>query len=836
MKETRDKNRRQALIFWFLAGLAAVAGALYILSRPVYNLQTFQFYADRGELLYHAVADKAVSYSMPLLSLLVSLAKYHLKFPPDLLAKTAEFLIFLPVFAIGALGGGSARGALYALAALAINIVYSGQEGEQIIYSLFLLVFLSAELERQERGGILSSAASGLAAGMTLLVRSPLFAFPPLAVAYQYFSLKPPFKKWLLLSALFLACAYLPLAPWARLNHNLFGRFIPLEEARSTCNLITGASGITFTIEGDARAYAGLSRTESPYPWAVKKILGNPFNYARAVLRRIWQVFLMFPLLFLLAGAGLALCRKKAEARFLAFFSSYFILLHCLLSIEERYFYPLRFVLALLAAGGAWELLVRASLMRNKAWRDRVTRPLLAALALVSAYCLAVVWHYPSAAAPGLIAVTRELKKYPGDPWLYKKKGEILLSLDLTAPGLEALGEACRLGRNRDLCWIVPALKGSPPPIPAGIETRYELLLIKTLRELQLGFYPEAGNSFTEAYTEWFSEKNGIKGNPYRSDLAQLQKIKDTNNTFWDSDIYAALSYFPQSARASIADRLSRLTPLTPRLKSVKLGTDTKEGGDYSLSLAYLEAAARPRYTDNIENVKLSGQGRALMHALACASARGRLALLLMTAKPSPGQAALFYLDAYDPSAAGENKTGGRVLFALAKFMKRPDEGSPELEAALRGAPAFLLAAARELAAENKEEASLLISAALRSPKATDATRAEAAILYQQLGEHSKCHGLISLLLKKNPEDPALNNDLGVSLMFLGREKEAEAAFLKAVNSRGSGFSPAMNLAAIYSRRGDRGKAARFYRIALNAPGLPGDERNRIEKELKTLD
>ena len=831
MEKQREQSRSPRFLLPALALLAAAAAARQLLTGRVYSVQDFSHYADRGEMLFHAFADKAVSYSMPLLSLLVSTAQYHLGFHPAALVKAAGLLLCLPAYALGARGGGRARGALFALAVLAVNLGYAAQEAEQTIYSLTLLVFLNAELLRQARGGLALAGLSGLAAGVTLLVRSPLFAFPPLAAAFHYFSLRPVFKKWLLASGLLLACAYLPLVPWARLNYGLFGRIIPFEEERSTCNIITGAAGVIYTIEGDARAYAGLSRTESPYPWALKKIAGDPLNYAGAVVKRLWQTLLMFPALFLLAGLGLFLARRRREARFIAFLSGYYVLLHCLLSIEERYFFPLRYLLALLAAGGAWELLARAGLARDEAAPgERLTPALTAALGLAAALSLAVVWRYPSAARPGLIAAQEELKKHPGDAWLHKKKGEILLGLDLTAPGLASLREACLLGAGHDVCWLTGALDGIPNN-PPRYENHYELLLIKTLRDLQLGRFPAAAETFAEAEAFWRTARNGIKAIPYEADKAHLRRIRETNKTLWDMDLYTALFYFPAAERPEILRRLGRLTPLTPRLSALIKAPSARDHEDYDLTLAYTAALlARPHLTP-APDAGLPPAEAAFMRALAAAAGRGGLVRLLMTAAPTPGQAAWLYLNPASPEATAA-AAGEGPLPAAARFLALRGRDGGGMVKALRQAPLVAVAAARELAASDPAGARTLIGTALSSAERFEAARAEAALLYQELGDHAASAALNRALLGKNPGYPGIRNNLGVSLLFLGREREAEAAFRRALDAEPGAFSPALNLAALLARRGDIAGAERFYRAALANPALPRAERERVEREL----
>ncbi|OGR76986.1 MAG: hypothetical protein A2X32_06810 [Elusimicrobia bacterium GWC2_64_44] len=836
------KTRGEPFLFWALAALAAGAAAWLVFGQRAYSVQNFEFYADRGESLFHAVRSKAVSYSMPLLSLLVSAARYHLGLEPGLLAKAAGALIALPAFAIGARGGGRARGALFALAALAAGLGGGTIEAEQVIYSLSVMVFLSLELQRQASGGTALAAASGLAAGLTLLVRSPLFAFPVLAAGFQFFSLKPGLKRWLPATALFLACSLVLLLPWVRLNHSLFGRLILFEEERSTCNIITGASGVIYTIEGDARAFAGLSRTESPYPWAFRKILSSPLNYAEAVVKRLVQTFLLLWPLFLLSAAGFFFWRG-AEARFLAFFCGYFVLLHCLLSIEERYFYPLKFPLALLAAGGAWELLKKRLPAAATAWCDRVTLPLLAALLLPAAGALAIVWRYPGAAKPALIAVEEALKDHPADPWLHKKKGELLLSFDLAEAGRAALREACAAGGGADLCCLTAALESAAPQLCPGSESLYELLLVKTLRELELGNYAEAEKTFALTRTHWLEERNGIKAMPYESDRKHLEKILETNKTLWDMDLYGALLYWEPAARSKLIEKLERLTPLTPKLRAVMLAGRPRLTTVKKAELAALERRLGPELqASEFEwGLNLRELTLALLRRGGEGSADGALGLLLDlrlgpeelletfgTGSPADGAALRAAAEAF-LAAPGDAAPARRLAaaapgnFAYALVLLKTEGFSPAaLKTAaedLRRQPYPLAAGAALYAGRGEKEAALaLASEAARLGNLGEAGWQRALLAAQICGAYQDGLGFAARALREHPGAPELLNARGMLKKLSGDAAAARADF-EAAAAGGTSFSALMNYAAELEAAGEKARAADAYdRAAAAAP------------------
>ena len=861
MVKPRWKSFCSKYLFWCAAALTLGPAGWFLFGRAPNSVQNFDYYADsRGELLFHAVSSKAVSYGMPMMSLLVSAAQ-HLAFDPALPARAAALLLCLAAYGLGVRGGGKARGAVFALAAALATVTCPAPESEQVIYSLFLLLFLSLELLRQSGGGFAASAAAGLAAGASMLIRSPLFAFPPLAVLFGRFIMKQRTGKWLLASALFLACAYLPLAPWARLNQSVFGRFILLEEERAACNIITGASGIVYTIEGDARAFAGLSRTESVYPWAVKTVLSKPGRYAAAVLKRAGQVFLMFPALFLLAGAGFFLNRKKPEARLLAFFSGYFILVHCLLSIEERYFYPLRYVLALLAAGGGWELLRKAGLAAEERGKDLFTAPLFALALACMAGTLAVVWRYPAAARPPLIAVTGEIEKYPSDPWLYRLKGKILLSLDLPKEGLEAWELACRLPGGPDLCYITETLKSSAPAEPPALKNYYELLLVKLMRELELGMEAAAGATLEAAAKYWGNEHNLIKGPLFGDDEQNLRRMAETNINFRNVDLYDALVYVPDGKRSEVLARLSRLTPLTPKLRACQLLNTKNPSASEKKELAALEKELGPEFpsAEAEWNSAALALAKELLRAgpRPPAGAEGPLGLLLaLDLGPEKvistfndystrgGRAARAAALAWLKASAGEDYAPEALELANAdrdnfayilihlKAVKFSPEGLKSARESLKKHPYPLAVAAQAYAVKGDgASAEILARAAAQAGGLSEDAWSAALFALQESGRLEAGLELAGAALREHPGSAQLLNTRGVVKQLSGDAAGARKDYEAAVKADPANFSAMMNLGAALEAAGEKEKAAELYGSAAMA-AAPGEQKVNAESAL----
>lgn len=807
---------RPALAAALLLGAAALAAAAWNFAAPGQDASfNLGLYADRGELLLHAVKAKAAAWTMPGLSLLWA-GVQHLGLDPSLPARLAALLSALAAFGLGARGGGPARGALFALAVSLAALTRRGFDTEQEVYSLALLLFLSLELSRQAGRSVLSSAAAGFAAGITLLIRTPLFLFPPLAAIYAWAG-RRDWRRWALGSAVFLLLAYLPLLPWARVNHFLTGRASPLEQDRPVSNLITGALGMTFTIEGDARALAGLKREDNAWRWAARTVAENPGRYAAAVARRAWHVFLMSPWLFLLAGAGLLLARSR-ETRFLAFFCGYFVLVHCLFSVEERYFYPLRYALALLAAAGGWELLKKRGLALPGRERDRFTVPLFSAAALLSLAALAVIWRYPGAAREPLTALTGELRARPAEAWLLMKRGETLFSFGLAEEAAESMRLACAAGGGARPCWLHAALTGTPAEPPAVFE-RYDLLLVKLLRELELGDREGARRTFRAAMEIWLRERNLVRGRDQR----KLALLIETNKTIWDSDLSGALAYFSPAARRRLLAVMRGMPEFSGGIARLEAAAAAADRPDHDRSLELARAAAAgPARGGDISALK--PRAAALALALEAAREAGDLPALLLACAPTTREAAAAYVN---PGAAA----GPSCYGPAAAWLARGDAASAEtFDRAAGRDPVFLVAAAWRLqAAGKKAEAGLLAAAAEAAGARTRAGKA-LALLYQDMGRYGDGLAVTRGLLAAAPEDPELNNNLGVLLLFLRREAEAEAPLLKAAGAARPHLSAQVNLASLYARRGDRERALKYFKLAAENPDLPAAQRPAILK------
>ncbi|HVR87226.1 MAG TPA: hypothetical protein VMU54_23070, partial [Planctomycetota bacterium] len=218
-------------------------------------------------------------------------------------------------------------------------------ESIQIFFTILVLLCGLLLMWRARKPSWRRSLVLGLAVGATLLYRSPLAFFPPVLVLYEWNFLyhRSLRRYWKHLISLGLT-PYLFLLPWVFLHWRSTHRFVLLENGEADCNIVTGALGLVHTVEGPWQSLAGLQGSVGggrALTWAMHRISEHPFVYLAACLGRLWFVFSLHPFLIALACLSLWLHRRREEYRQLGLLGAYFISIHCLMSVEPRYFVPL---------------------------------------------------------------------------------------------------------------------------------------------------------------------------------------------------------------------------------------------------------------------------------------------------------------------------------------------------------------------------------------------------------------------------------------------------------------------------------------------------------------
>jgi len=856
--------------YGFRAAWLGVAALVFMaISRAGYTEPNLVVYANQGELLLHAFRSNEISYSMPLLGFIVSFLGHFSFNDVTQLGRVFSLLLYVSSYALGAVNGSSARGLAFLLAPLFLDVTHKTHELEQVLYSLLLVLYVNFQTLRQGRSRLVDSLLAGLSLGLTLLVRSPLFLFPLVVLIYDLFERGRGANRRLLNTAVFVVSAYILLAPWARLNYSLSGSFMPLEGERSSCNVITGALGTVYTMEGDCRAMAGLAKTGPVLPWAVKTVIAEPLNYAGAVFKRLWAVFLMFPLLLPLAVIGLLLEPRKNNL-LLALLTAYFIAVHCLLSIEERYFYPLRYLLGFLAVSGFWRAATKA--------REEGAPKGLLAFAVFSVVLLPAglleyyLWAYPARSAIPAIALDRALKDFPGDPWLFKKSARTYLELDRTEDALAAFKEALGRpgGEDLRLGYIVRTVESSATPgVPPDVSL--ELLAVKLFKELELNETERARADFEVLYDSWDQLKSGLREARTQKDLALLGRIRASNSGFWDMELYNTARYWPPERRGLILSRLSVLTGLTPKLEYLRLESlclrDKKNCAGAEALLERLGFAA-----PDLEYNYGRTAGTLLAELLASGGAGepglpGQAGEVLGLFKDRLKQKDLYNLQ---EEFRGSGRVSGReagLVTALYENRKAESSFSPAAERLYSAYPGnFSYAWLYLNSAPDKNTASSRIVKNLRiSPlpavraarlyhgagREVDALRlltfagqagrdpesaVEAARLYQELGLYNEALSALNKALKTRPENARLYNDRGVVLRFLKNEAAAEADFRLALGLSPWLLEARLNLAAVAAAQGKISEARLHYNEVLALDNLPQETRETVVKDLTLLE
>ena len=195
------------------------------------------------------------------------------------------------------------------------------------------------------------------------------------------------------------------LLPWVYMNWRVYGIFALFEHNRAVQNIMSGASGFIYTLDG-AYLALGLPPDVQVFSWAVKTILGHPVVYMSAVLERMFTEFTWYPWLFTAFLTAFLRFRSNEKMQMLGLFAAYFVIIHSLLSIDPRYFYPVwpTLILGACALLGLKNVGFRAGAWTGKVFFGVLLVPLLIAYMLASMRLL----EYAHSAALSNVLVKRK--------------------------------------------------------------------------------------------------------------------------------------------------------------------------------------------------------------------------------------------------------------------------------------------------------------------------------------------------------------------------------------------------------------------------------------------
>jgi len=521
-----------------------------------------------GSSLLAGLFNNNITWMMPFFETVFSFA-LNFGMTPAQLTVALGFAIYLIVFCVGSLLNGYRSGVL-SLAAVGAIEAFGGPryDDEQSFYSFLLLLVLSMLLIKKRDNTLRNSLLCGLAIGASLLVRTPLLVFPPVVAALDYFYGGGFSKAFVLRSLVLVGAAYILLLPWGFLNRAVSGEFALIDGRRAACNLITGARGGIYTMEGDCRKLAGLGAGEDAFGFFARETMKAPGFHALNFLKRLRHIFMFHPLLFGAFLAALVLSRGKDKLPVFCL-PGYFILIHAPLSIEARYFYPMIYLLPPLIIGSLSATVSGKSPARGAAAEKIV----LTAVCLVLCAAAAVetlVAAYPYRYARNIRDreyLERVLEFFPNDRILRDMKCRLLWVKGADARYYSCLGSFNKKFDDKTGDYFLAVINSTSPsalPIPPGREM--ECLILRMLREFELGG-ADAMISFRQAYAGFERTHNMLRGEPYGADRELARQIRSDSTAFWDEYVYNLVLMWPPEEAARILSILKKRIELPRKLK-----------------------------------------------------------------------------------------------------------------------------------------------------------------------------------------------------------------------------------------------------------------------------
>jgi len=701
----------RGLLPWLLGGAAFVFAMLRALDPSVGTDLVNK--AAYGSFLLFAVPGPEAAFNMPLfgaaLAAVSALGVSYLA-----LAALLQAGLCWLVFAAGRLAAGywAGTGALAALALLENSP--AGYNMEQAFYGFFLLLALCLLLERRRADSAWAAVRAGLAVGMSLLVRVPLFLFPLFYPLAELAAVKKFSRALAVRAALLAAAAYALLLPWSYLNHSLTGEFSLANKAAAATNIITGALGAVYTMEGDARELAGLGPEDDALSFFFRTVLSAPADYALSLARRLYHIFFFYPLLFGAFAAALLFNRDRSLLPPLAL-PAYFMAVHAPFSVEPRYFYPMVYVMPpLVAAVLAGRLRLSGS---DGARPGPGLKTAFAAALCAAAFAEALVLAYPSRAADGALDRTAASLGVPGDLALGRLRCDLLRDRWGSEAYLACLEKQALAGDEEAGCMLaafrMPAPRHADLPAPPLGPLR--CLSVRLLRGLELGDRSYAAENYRLAAGQYFENCAMLRGEPHARDRELAARLRLQAGPFWTSYVQPALLLWPPGRRPALLAALRENFKNEPgfdlpeakpagmpggdaaRAKKLADGAVEKmKAGDSAAAFAGIKEAlgadpSSPEALITLCSLR-AAQGRAPEAAEACglafcsvysAPARQTAWQRALASEAALGRHALLL-------AAGEKRAAGAFLRDCAASLPRSWPGAEKIRAELaaRGGPA----------------------------------------------------------------------------------------------------------------------------------------------------
>jgi len=594
------------------------------LTRSRTNVGSYFSYSDlaMAENLLHGLPSASISTNLPMQSVVTGLIFNH---GPFWLQQWAPELLWVGtlalVFTLGCLLRSLLCGGLAALL-MALAVPFSGFYFMSVYAFLVLLaanvmVWAAGQEQAERSSASWRYAALGLALGLTLLQRSPLFLFPFLLAGYLWAlrcrqGTPAPIKEIFLLCAL----PFVLLLPWMRLNWLSSGEWVLFEHGRARFNIITGAMGHVSTLEGRL-VDIGPSARDNVLFWAVTQVLLHPLVYLCAFALRLWTVLSLHPWLMALAVFSGWLFRRSPRHQQVVLLAAYYVSIHCLMPVKPSYFDALWPIVAALAASSLTALLRPASDLGKRTCAV-VVGVALASASVLGAYTLYIVFVYPGhAAEPARLAA--EVDRHPELSCLRAEYGRLLLRQGQVEAAVFHLRRAQlgspRKDREIDLAWGLLAQGGSQSSFIDGVDLtagtwddRVKGHIVRMLGALQRDRRQAAMADFVEA--------DRLHAQPYNLALGSTSKDQDAQRNLALSDtgigglILDLLQAWPVKRQVLLLERFRvSILPSFPTMRFPGQSGHQFEGENI-LAQAWLDRA---------ERAEQSNQRRAALESLAFA-------------------------------------------------------------------------------------------------------------------------------------------------------------------------------------------------------------------------
>jgi 4-amino-4-deoxy-L-arabinose transferase-like glycosyltransferase len=598
---------RRVLTAILLAGaLAAVLQRVHpelFGGRPLAVFDAPTWSLDSGEALIHGIPMRrlTVSWTMPFYSMPDAWLRYQA--PPIIRAQATAWAFCacaVLVLALGALLHSAACGGL-AVLFLAWSITPYDFFSDRWLFALILTGLAFVSVWRAQAPSLWRSLALGAAVGASLLTLSTMFLFPFLMLASHWRRGDWRSSKAERLEAAALCLVpLLFLVPWVLMNWRVHHRLIIFEDGRADSNLIGGALGMVRSVVAGTFSYkaAGISGEQSVLLWAAGQILTHPLRYLLSCAERLWYIVSCYPVLLLLSASAAWLLRRRKGFAALALLAAYFIGVHCLMSVEERYIRPLLPALSVMAACALVSRIKPSPLSSAGSWSAAIVAAFLAPLLILEARTLALVTAYPGR-EPGMLAIA--LSRTQADAWLWAEQGGELLRGGRIPEASAACAEAHRLDPESRSAPCILALSlpaGRPVSASDDLPPSSDRQVLALLLSLRRGDRAETARSAASLVTTTADDgammicgEAGRRGStrltPTYTQDCKMEKglgLDAERLTFAIRDI---LAYWPGSERLELLRRLKAWLDVDPGLAA-----KVQKERLVDLSLEQAEAAA----------------------------------------------------------------------------------------------------------------------------------------------------------------------------------------------------------------------------------------------------